>query len=276
MSQLLNTEEITQVYSVIGGGKEATVLLAEDNQGDLVCAKVFRFYTSTIKKRLRGTKHLLASDMAILAARQEYWNLYEIAKHCTVPKPRFLFDNIVIMDFIPESPSSPLVPAPLLRDIDLTPYDPEEMFYEALDILANMFLKCRMVHGDYSEHNLMVQLHTGVLFTMDVSQSMEYNKKTFIDTPVRIRIDRAVRMLEIDIRNLNQFFKRTYNIGVNPEEIKENIIAELPSKLRGFLSERTMDIYPSELITREVMTGKKDYRDMLFEDRTGKKRQQPK
>jgi serine/threonine-protein kinase RIO1 len=273
--ELLDSHLVSKIHSIIGGGKEATVLLAEDLNGELVCAKVFRYFTSTIKKRLKGTKHLLASDMAAIAAKQEFFNLKALMKHSPVPKPLYLLDNIVIMEFISENPSSSFSPAPLIRDVDLSQFDPEEILYSAIDILAQIFLKSNMIHGDYSEHNLMIQTHSGCLYTMDVSQSVEYNQKTFINTPVRIRIDKAVEMLDTDLRNINQFFKRIYRISIDPTEVKDSIIAELPSKLQNFLSEKTMDIYSSELISNSLI-GKSLYRDRIVEERSGTRRQSPK
>ncbi|UCE12685.1 MAG: hypothetical protein JSV04_10885 [Candidatus Heimdallarchaeota archaeon] len=273
-SQLMSTGEIIEVLAVIGGGKEATVLLAKNHEDELVCAKVFRFFTSTIKKRLRGTIHITASDMANLVAKQEYWNLYEMQKFVNVPKPRLLVDNIVIMDFIPEEEGS-TKPAPLLREVDLGNFDPEELFYESIDLLAELFLKGYFIHGDYSEHNLMLT-REGFLITMDVSQSVQYNTKTFITTPIRIRIDNAVELLRTDIENINQFFKRIYRIAIESEEVIEEIINELPLKLRNFLFQRTMEIYPSELYSPEIMVGKEKWRDEIIYHRTGTRRQQPK
>lgn len=273
-SQLLATGEIKKVLAIIGGGKEATVLLAESIEDELVCAKVFRYFTSTIKKRLRGTKHLLADEMASLAAKQEYWNLFEMHNYVSLPKPLFLIDNIVIMDFIAEERGS-LAPAPLLREVDLSIYDPEEIFYESIDIIAQLFLKGYYIHGDYSEHNLMLT-QDGILFTMDVSQSVQFNSKTFIDTPLRIRIDRAVELLEIDIKNINQYFRRVYRISIDPNEVREAIIKELPAKLQNFLFERTMEIYPSAMCSPETLTGKERYRDETVYQRSGRARQQPK
>ena len=133
-----------------------------------------------------------------------------------------------------------------------------------------------MIHGDYSEHNIMVQPNNGKIFTMDVSQSVEYNTKTFVNTGLRIRVDRAVQMLEIDIHNINEYFKRIYRIGVDPEEVINNIKEELPIKLQDFLTERTLEIYPSELIPSESFSGKSQYRNRIVENRTGSIRQTPK
>ncbi|UCG02968.1 MAG: hypothetical protein JSW11_03065 [Candidatus Heimdallarchaeota archaeon] len=273
-NQLLATGEIRKVLSVIGGGKEATVLLAENTEEELVCAKVFRYFTSTIRKRLRGTIHLLEDDMAALAAKQEYWNLHEMkVNNIPVPEPILLSDNIVIMEFIAEENGS-LIPAPLLREVNLSHYDPEELFYDSIDILAELFLKGYYIHGDYSEHNLMLT-QKGVLLTMDVSQSVQYNTRTFIDTPFRIRIDRAIDLLETDIENINRYFRRAYRITISPNEVKEAIIKELPQKLQNFLNERTLEVYPSDMHTPETLIGKERYRDELVYQRTGTSRQQP-
>lgn len=273
-SQLLATGEIKTILAVIGGGKEATVLLAKNYTDDFVCAKFFRFFTSTIKKRLRGTRHITARDMAALAAKQEYWNLVEMYHHVPVPKPHLLAGNIVIMDFIAKNNGS-TTPAPLIKDIDLTYYDPEEILHESIDILAQLFLKGKFIHGDYSEHNLMVT-QKGSLITMDVSQSVQYNTKTFTNTPIRIRIDNALKLLETDIENINQYFKRIYRISIDSREVINAITKELPENLQTFLKEKTMEIYPSTLYSSEAYNGKEQYRSHLVHRRTGTSRQQPK
>ncbi|MHA2183330.1 MAG: RIO1 family regulatory kinase/ATPase domain-containing protein [Promethearchaeota archaeon] len=194
-NQLLSTKEIDKVFSVIGAGKEATVLLAQDSKtNDLVCAKVYRYFTSTIQKRLQGTKHITKSGMAAIAAKQEYYNLLELYNaKIPVPKPRYFINNIVIMDFI-NLQENIYQPAPLLSEIDIRSYhDPEEVLYESIDILAKMFLEAKFIHGDYSDHNLMAT--EDGLVTMDVSQSVLYNEKTFVNTPTRIKIDKAVYRL---------------------------------------------------------------------------------
>ncbi|MFW9991660.1 MAG: RIO1 family regulatory kinase/ATPase [Candidatus Odinarchaeota archaeon] len=257
-AQLLSTEKIDEVLGLLGGGKEATVLLARESQSsDYVCAKVFRYYTSTIRKRLRGTRHVTEEDMANLAARQEYWNLTEMYDAgIPVPKPRHLIGNIVVMDYI--SVDDNQVPAPLLREVDLTEnHDPEDMLFEALDILADLFLNIQFIHGDYSEHNLMVTQNG--LVTMDVSQSVQYNQKTFIETQVRIRIDRAVNLLETDIHNVNQYFQKRYRLSVDPVEIKEEIIQELPEHLQDFLTEKTYDIRPESMLSIQAYMAKQAY-----------------
>lgn len=233
-NQLLATNKIKKVLSVIGGGKEATVLLAQEKEtDDLICAKVFRYFTSTIRKRLHGTHHIRQDGMASIAAKQEYWNLDELYKaNIPVPKPRYLLNNILVMDFISMEDFSEQ-PAPLLSDVNITDFeDPKNILYEAIDIIARMFIEGKMIHGDYSNDNLMVTENG--LVTMDVSQSVQYNQKTYIDTPNRIRIDKAVNFLLADLTNLNKGFQK-YQIGIDPKSVCQKIVEALPEKLLIFL-----------------------------------------
>lgn len=235
--QLLSTVEIDKVFSVIGAGKEATVLLAqESNTKDLVCAKVFRYHTSTTRNRLHGTKHITKIGMANIIAKQEYWNLVEMYNtNIPVPKPRYLLGNIVIMDFI-NFQDDVYQPAPLLSEVNIDFIDdPEEILYESIEIIASMFLEAKFIHGDYSDHNIMVTENG--LVTMDVAQSLKYNEKTYIDTPVRLRIDKAVNILKTDLINLNNSFKKRFRIYIDPEEVCKEIVNDLPEKLQNFLSD---------------------------------------
>ncbi|MFX0095779.1 MAG: RIO1 family regulatory kinase/ATPase [Candidatus Hodarchaeota archaeon] len=256
--QLLATGGIAKVLTVLGYGKEATILLAQETTGEYVCAKVFRFFSSTNQKRLQGTKHLFADDMASLVARTEYWNLVEMYEAgVVVPRPRFFRENILVMDYI-TAQTGTINRAPLLREVDLNEgYDPEEVLYESLDILEDMFLKSYYIHGDYSEHNLMVT--DKGLVTMDVSQSVQYNRKTFINTPMRIRLDKALEYLQTDIYNLNQHFAKRYKVFIDPQEAKQQVVEKLPPKLQGFL-ENQMEILPVSLLPIAAHVGKNRYR----------------
>ncbi len=273
-NQLLATGKIKRVFSAIGAGKEATVLLAQEKETDeLVCAKVFRYFTSTIKKRLQGTHHVSKKLMASFAAKQEFWNLYELDKvNIPVPKPRYLLNNIMMMDFINLEGDS-LVPAPLLSDVNIRDFDdPENILYEAIDIIARAFLDAQMIHGDYSNDNLMI--NENGLVTMDVSQSVLYNQKTFIDTPARIRIDKAVGLLLTDIKNLNKGFYK-YRITIDPEEVVQNIVRDLPNKLQEYI-EQAKSILPLSGYVPERYLSKEMLRSEMFRSRTGKRYQKRK
>lgn len=272
--ELLSLKEIDKVIYAIGAGKEATVLLARETKTkDLVCAKVFRYFTSTIRKRLQGTKHISKMGMAYIVAKQEYWNLVELYNaQVPVPRPRYLLDNIVIMDFI-NLQEGIYQPAPLLSEIDINLFgDPEEILYEAIEILAKMFLEAKFIHGDYSDHNLMITENG--LVTMDVSQSVPYNEKTFIKTPTRIKIDKAVQLLQIDLNNLINSFKK-YRISMDAEYVCKEIVKELPDKLQSFLK-NSNKINPFSHNTLDSYNAKELYRQQSVLERSGRKYQKKK
>jgi serine/threonine-protein kinase RIO1 len=245
---LIQNQHIDEYLSVIGAGKEATVLLArETGTKELVCVKVFRYYTSMIKKSLQGS---LRSDTANAAAKNEYWNLFDMySAGVPVPRPRKLIQNAVIMDFI-SNPYDPEKPAPILSDIDIRANsDPEEILHEAINILAKIFLNAHYVHGDYSDYNLLVGKDG--LVTMDVTQSIQYNQKTFTNTPVRIRIDSAFNIFKTDLHNLNKCFEKKYRISIDEKSVCDEIQRELPKKLQVFLNKaspiRSSSQYSPEL-----------------------------
>ena len=278
-AELLSLDLIDKVLKVVGAGKEATVLLAQEKgTGDLVCAKVFRYYTSTNRKRLQGTHHISEDGMAGIAASQEYWNLFEMHKvGLPVPQPRLLSKNIVLMDFI-GSDVDPTVPAPLLRDVDIRNYghgDPEEFFHESIGLLADLFLKAHYIHGDYSDHNLLITQRG--LITMDVSQSVQYNLKTFINTPVRIRIDKAVEMLQVDIENINQAFRKNYRLQIDTEEVLREIIKDLPQHLQDYLGKSEgIPVYSEGFYAPEIYRGKEQERQAGVRKRSNRNYQRKK
>ena len=273
-NQLLATDEIDKIFSVIGAGKEATVLLARETKTkDLICAKVFRYFTSTVRKRLYGTKHITKDGMASIITKQEYWNLYELYNaQIPVPKPRYLLNNIVIMDFI-NFHDEIYQPAPLLSEIDINIYDdPEEVLYEAIAILAKMFLEAKFIHGDYSDHNLMTTENG--LVTVDVSQSVLYNEKTFVNTPTRIKIDKAVQLLQTDLNNLINSFKK-YRVSMDSEAVCQEIVEELPEKLQNFLK-NSKKINPFSHYALGSYNAKELYRAESVFKRSGRRYQKKK
>ena len=70
-------------------------------------------------------------------------------------------------------------------------------------------------------------------------QSMQYNKKTFANTPLRIRIDRAFNIFKTDLQNLNKCFEKKYRISIDIDSVCDEIESELPEKLRIFLKKGT-------------------------------------
>ena len=67
-------------------------------------------------------------------------------------------------------------------------------YTEVVLLLRNMYHRCRLVHADFSEYNLLV--HADEVYVIDVSQSVE------LDHP------RAFDFLREDCRHANDYFRR--------------------------------------------------------------------
>ena len=106
------------------------------------------------------------------------------------PRPLLLKGHVLVMEFI----GSAGWPAPRLHDASLSPEQMEAAYVQTCVALRAMFSRCKLVHGDYSEYNLLWSENEIVV--IDVSQSVEW------DHP------RATEFLRKDCANVRDFFAR--------------------------------------------------------------------
>ena len=105
------------------------------------------------------------------------------------PRPLLLKGHVLVMEFI----GSQGWPAPH----SMTPLSSEEMeaaYVQTCVALRAMFSRCKLVHGDFSEYNLL--WFNSEVVVIDVSQSVEW------DHP------RATEFLRKDCSNVRDFFSR--------------------------------------------------------------------
>ncbi|KAK0538880.1 Serine/threonine-protein kinase rio1 [Tilletia horrida] len=76
----------------------------------------------------------------------------------------------------------------------------EELYLEMVADMRTMYQKCRLVHADLSEYNILY--HEGHLWIIDVSQSVEH------DHP------RSFDFLRADIQHVNDFFQKQGGVRV--------------------------------------------------------------
>lgn len=214
----------------LGGGKEALVFLADlDDQP--VCVKTFRPYSATNTKRAGGYHHVTEFDMAMVMAKTEFYNLRVLHYFgVAVPEPIDYSNGLSFsMELVNSEWQDTFEPAPLLRHFNLKAegLDPLEFLEEVLDLVELMFKKATMVHGDLSEFNILVADDKPVI--IDVSQSRLVNVKTFAETPVRIRIDKALSVLERDVDKILEHFWRRYRVTFPKEDVMERLMSDLPS-----------------------------------------------
>jgi serine/threonine-protein kinase RIO1 len=231
INDMLKTNLISSRKNLItlGAGKEAFVILGKKNSYP-VCVKSFKPFSQTNIKRKKAQHHISEFGMSSVMARDEFQNL-KILKFfgVNVPQP-FEYNKSLSfsMELLKNAKSDGYQAAPLLRDVHLKKIglDPVDVLEDILNQVDIMFNKANMVHGDLSEFNLIFSDNKP--YIIDVSQSRLVNFKTYTNTPIRIRIDRAIEILERDVTKVVSHFTKKYRVHIDIKEILIKLSKNLP------------------------------------------------
>ncbi|GAB4305474.1 MAG: RIO-type serine/threonine-protein kinase Rio1 [Promethearchaeota archaeon] len=204
LHSMLNRELLSEMVGTISAGKEANVYLARLASmsgyppGTPAAVKVYKIDTQTSKwmmeylrgdYRFRKQGHNI-SKIIFSWTLKEFRNLSRAHQAgVMVPQPIAVRNNVLVMQFIGEDE----VPAPRLKDVRVLE-DPQDAFEQALGIVRNLYERCGLVHGDFSEFNVLY-LH-GELYAIDISQG------------VTTQHPKARFYLARDLKNLFNYFER--------------------------------------------------------------------
>ena len=158
-------------------GKEGTIFSAvrEDEEGEeWFCVKVYKVLTMEFRNkkdyihvgmdgkidvkgdhRFESLEGVSSSDSKIVNewTRKEHYNLlklYEAEIPC--PEPILYEKNVLVMRMIGDGD----IPAPSLREV--VPGHRQmyrQTIIQCIHLLRDMFQRCSLVHGDFSEYNLL-------------------------------------------------------------------------------------------------------------------------
>ena len=112
------------------------------------------------------------------------------------PVPIFLKSHILIMEFLGNNGW----PSPRLKDAGLSHKHMREAYVQTILILRHMYQRCKLVHGDFSEYNLL--WHKNQVYVIDVSQSVETDHPAALD------------FLRKDASNVNDYFSKVGQLNV--------------------------------------------------------------
>ena len=112
------------------------------------------------------------------------------------PQPILLKSNVLILQFLGVNGW----PSPRLKDTNLSEKRLREAYIQAILIMRHMFQRCKLVHGDLSEFNLL--WHNNSLYVIDVSQSVESDHPS------------ALFFLRKDCSNVNDYFRKVGKLNV--------------------------------------------------------------
>ncbi len=193
--KLMKEGIIDTVEFTISTGKEGNVFLATDPEGGFVALKIFRISTSTFKNisryiegdpRFRG---ILGSHRKMIFAwtNKEFRNLQRLHEAgVRVPEPLGSHHNLLAMEYIGDENS----PSPIMKDVELE--DPGSVYEELVKFVRLAYQRARLVHGDLSEYNVLMDGGRPVL--IDCGQAMLTEHPNAID------------FLRRDLKNLNRYF----------------------------------------------------------------------
>lgn len=205
--QIINKGLMRRMFGVVKAGKEARIYWAEGEKGEDLAVKIYLTSSMEFKKSMlqyiEGDPRFKVGrdyrEIVYTWAQKEYRNLLEAQEAgVRVPKPIYVHENVVIMEFIGEGG----VPAPVLK---MLPKDQitNEMYEEVVGAMKKMYGKAKLVHGDLSEYNIMV--NNGQLVLIDFGQAVMKGHPM------------TEELLKRDVGNISKFFGKA-GIDVQSEE----------------------------------------------------------
>ncbi|KAI3806980.1 hypothetical protein L1987_22900 [Smallanthus sonchifolius] len=199
--KMLNRGVFHDINGCISTGKEANVYHATKSDGQELAIKVYKTSVLVFKDRDRYVqgdyrfrygycKHN-PRKMVKTWAEKEMRNLMRLkAAGIRCPTPLLLRLHVLVMEFIGTNGWA----APRLKDAALSLDKLREGYVEMITSMRVLYQKCKLVHGDLSEYNILY--HEGHMHIIDVSQSVD------LDHP------HALDFLREDCVHVSDFFKK--------------------------------------------------------------------
>ncbi|PAN36369.1 hypothetical protein PAHAL_6G277300 [Panicum hallii] len=259
--KMLNRGTFSNINGCISTGKEANVYHATKKNGEEQAIKVYKTSVLVFKDRDRYVqgdyrfrhgycKHN-PRKMVKTWAEKEMRNLLRVrAAGIRCPKPLLLRLHVLVMEFIGKGGWA----APRLKDAALSDDKLRESYFEIVTIMRTLYQKCKLVHGDLSEYNILY--FEGHLYIIDVSQSVD------LDHPL------ALDFLKEDCLHVSDFFKKRgvavmpvidlFNFVVNQNIADEDVDAYL-EKIQQKILENGGIVPNDDEITPTVMVQTLDY-----------------
>ena len=228
--QMINRNVVSEINGVISTGKEANVYHAISMNDQLEeihrAIKVYKTSILVFKDREKyvagefrfrqGFNKSSNRAMVKVWAEKEMRNLKRIhAAGIPSPEPLYLRLHVLAMSFLGDSKG---IASPRLKDVEFVDGDPlprwRALYISILSYMRIMYQVCRLVHADLSEYNIL--LHNHKPYIIDVSQSVEH------DHP------RSPDFLRMDIKNINDFFRRKDVLILSDRSVYDFILQTSP------------------------------------------------
>lgn len=253
--KLLSRRMITEINGCISTGKEANVYHATSKTDEEYAIKIYKTSILVFKDRDKyvsgefrfrnGYCRHNPRKMVATWAEKEMRNLLRMHNAgLNVPKPILLRSHVLLMEFCGKDGW----PAPKLKDVEISTSKAQELYRECVVMMWSMFNKCKLVHADLSEFNLLY--HCGRIVVIDVSQSVEHDHPHAID------------FLRKDCTNITDFFAKKKVATMTVRElftfitdpnITDKNMEDYLEKIQDRIGDRNMDeLTQQEKIDEEV------------------------
>jgi RIO kinase 1 len=226
IKSILNTfDRVAEVRGSVNDGKEATVYLCADNNGDLLAAKVYRAqkfrafsnakqYVDTRKIRDKRARRAIQKGSRVgkqithnLWVNREYSALKKMFEDgASVPQPLAMADFGILMEYIGDENGA----APMLVQMQLSKPEAEVAWQQCLNDVECL-LDADLIHGDLSPYNVLWWQDRPRM--IDLPQALDYRG-----------IGNAFDLLHRDVANLASFFEKA-GVVIDPISVVSDMAA---------------------------------------------------
>lgn len=254
--RMLNNGTLDEVHGCVSTGKEANVYYATTPSGEHRAIKIYKTSILVFKDRdryvtgeFRFRKGYCKSNprkMVKVWAEKEMRNLLRIHQaRIPCPQPLYLRSHILMMEFL----GTEGWPSPRLKDAELTTEQFQRGYVQCLKMMRRMFHKCRLIHADLSEYNIL--WHKNRIYFIDVSQSVEHDHPN------------ALQFLRKDISNITDFFSKKNIPTLNNRELFD-FVTSLNIEEENI--DTVIEDFLKNAATRPVQTNEEALSEAVFMD----------
>ncbi|KAK7295046.1 hypothetical protein RJT34_17949 [Clitoria ternatea] len=292
--KMLNRGVFHDMNGCISTGKEANVYHGTKSDGQELAIKVYKTSVLVFKDRDRYVqgdfrfrngycKHN-PRKMVKTWAEKEMRNLMRLkAAGLRCPTPYLLRLHVLVMEFIGKSGWA----APRLKDAALSLDKLREGYVEIIIVMRTMYQKCKLVHGDLSEYNILY--FEGHLYIIDVSQAVDPEHPHALDFLREdcVHISDFFKKHGVAVMTIRELFDFIVDASIVDdavdsylEEMQQKILArgdvsvedEIADSVfvQSFIPRTLEDVKNAEEDVQRITSGK-DTKDMYYQTITGLK-----
>ncbi|XAR67898.1 Non-specific serine/threonine protein kinase [Bertholletia excelsa] len=235
--KMLNRGVFNDINGCISTGKEANVYHATKTEGQELAIKVYKTSVLVFKDRDRYVqgdyrfrygycKHN-PRKMVKTWAEKEMRNLMRLkAAGIRCPTPILLKLHVLVMEFIGKAGWA----APRLKDAALSLDKLREGYVEIIMAMRTLYQKCKLVHGDLSEYNILY--FEGHLYIIDVSQAVDLDHPHALDFLREdcVHVSDFFRKRDVAVMTIRELFDFIVDPSITDESI-DSYLEEVQKKV---------------------------------------------